>query len=317
MTAEFQDGRPPVTGWIDIGLLVGYMGHREFRALTDVEWYEERWSCRSSDLTVWVSQGGETWDSIVDKLMRMGTLSRDQTQLDKETKRHARLLQEMVEESGYTYVALGLGKPYNEMWEVCSTMCHITIAYAAIMPEIEMKKLREQMEAVVKERQRLLPSGRPWRLIRCKRFYLTGQNPKVQIAKKEWRTVHRWLEEGKLSSIWPDLDDPAEFKEHVARIWERDQARIEEARVRASILEPHRGVLEMAQCGPGLGEISFEMEDLLEYLADQVRYFASASRRNDKDKLITPFITAPSRWHCTKQGEWKMARAAVPLQGMD
>ena len=154
-------------------------------------------------------------------------------------------------------------------------------------------------------------------MIRCKRFYLTGQNPKVQIAKKEWRTVHRWLEEGKLSSIWPDPDDPAEFKEHVARIWERDQARIEEARVRASILEPHRGVLEMAQCGPGLGEISFEMEDLLEYLADQVRYFASASRRNDKDKLITPFITAPSRWHCTKQGEWKMARAAVPLQGMD
>ena len=73
----------------------------------------------------------------------------------------------------------------------------------------------------------------------------------------------------------------------------------------------------MAQCGSGLGEISFELEDLLEYLADQVRYFASASRRNDKDKLITPFITASSRWHCTKQGEWKMARAAVPLQGMD
>ena len=53
------------------------MGHREFRALTDVEWYEERWLCRSSDLTVWVSQGGETWDSIVDDLMRLGTLSRD------------------------------------------------------------------------------------------------------------------------------------------------------------------------------------------------------------------------------------------------
>ena len=105
-------------------------------------------------------------------------------------------------------------------------------------------------------------------MIRCKRFYLTGQNPKVQIAKKEWRTVHRWLEEGKLSSIWPDPDDPAEFKEHVARIWERYQARIEEARVRASILEPHRGVLEMAQCGSGLREISFEMEDLLEYFAD-------------------------------------------------
>ena len=66
-----------MTGWIDIGLLVGYMGHREFRALTDVEWYEERWLCRSSDLTVWVSQGGETWDSIVDDLMRLGTLSRD------------------------------------------------------------------------------------------------------------------------------------------------------------------------------------------------------------------------------------------------
>ena len=330
VTAEFQDGRPPVTGWIDIGLLVGYMsymGHREFRALTDVEWYEERWLCRSSDLTVWVSQGGETWDSIVDELMRLGTLSRDQTQLDKETKRHARLLQEIVEESGYTYVALGLGKPYNEMWEVCSTMCHITIAYAAIMPEIEMKKLRQRMEAVVQEWPRLLPSERPWRLIRCKRFYFQkmpdprGTKPwaydKVAIAKKEWRTVHRWLEEGKLSSILPDPDDPAEFKEHVARIWERDQARIEEARVRASILEPHRGVLEMAQCGSGLGEISFEMEDLLEYLADQVRYFASASRRNDKDKLITPFITAPSRWHCTKQGEWKMARAAVPLQVMD
>ena len=65
------------------------------------------------------------------------------------------------------------------------------------------------------------------RLIRGKRFYLKGQHPKVQIGKKEWRTVYRWLEEGMLSSDSPDPDDPAEFKEHVARIWERDPARIE------------------------------------------------------------------------------------------
>ena len=148
-----------------------------------------------------------------------------------------------------------------------------------------------------------------------------GTNPsaydKVAIAKKEWSKVQRLLDEGTISSFWPDPEDPAEFREHVARIWERDRAILAEARVRASILAPHRGVSEMAQCGPGLGSVSFEMEDLLEYLADMVRHYASASRRNHRNKLVTPFLTARSRWHCTKQGEWKMARAPAALEEMD
>ena len=53
-----------------------------------------------------------------------------------------------------------------------------------------------------------------------------------------------------------------------------------------------------------------EMQDLLAYLADTVRFFAGASKRLDptrgrlKGKLVPPYVTPPERWHISKQGSW-------------
>ena len=67
----------------------------------------------------------------------------------------------------------------------------------------------------------------------------------------------------------------------------------------------------MMRCDAGLGGDSHEFYDLLEYLADQVQYFPESHYRNKKGKLVPPFITKPSRWHCTKQGDWERAIACT------
>ena len=70
-------------------------------------------------------------------------------------------------------------------------------------------------------------------------------------------------------------------------------------------------ILDMFRCDAGLGGTSLVLEDLLEYLADVVRHFAPASCRNSKGKLVLPYLTHPSMWHCTKQGDWQQMRRTL------
>ena len=58
------------------------------------------------------------------------------------------------------------------------------------------------------------------------------------------------------------------------------------------------------------------LEDLLEYLADVVRHFEPAFGRNSKGKLVLPYLTHPSRLHCTMQGDWQQMRRTL-LSGLD
>ena len=75
-------------------------------------------------------------------------------------------------------------------------------------------------------------------------------------------------------------------------------------------------ILDMFRCDAGLGGTSLVLEDLLEYLADVVRHFAPAFGRNSKGKLVLPYVAHPSRWHCTKQGDWQQMRRTL-LSSLD
>ena len=138
-----------------------------------------------------------------------------------------------------------------------------------------------------------------------------------QASKKlPWDRVQELLDQDRIDSM--DVLEKSELPALVRRCWERDRGRIQDARERAATLPMHGRdpVLDMFRCDHGLGETSLVLEDLLEYLADVVRHFASASSRNSKGKLVTPYLTHPLRWHCTKQGEWQQMRR-TKLSGMD
>ena len=46
---------------------------------------------------------------------------------------------------------------------------------------------------------------------------------------------------------------------------------------------------------------------MLEYLADAVQYYSSAYGRTNAGKLVLPYLTHPTRWHCTRPGDWQRA----------
>ena len=49
----------------------------------------------------------------------------------------------------------------------------------------------------------------------------------------------------------------------------------------------------------GLGGSSYELEDLLEYLADRVRHFHQCHIRISAGESIPPFVLGLSSWHCS------------------
>ena len=63
--------------------------------------------------------------------------------------------------------------------------------------------------------------------------------------------------------------------------------------------------ITMARCGSGLGGHSWELKDLLAYLADFIKHFPHGYQRDVKGKLVAPFVTSASGWHCTRRGDWQ------------
>ena len=63
--------------------------------------------------------------------------------------------------------------------------------------------------------------------------------------------------------------------------------------------------IEMARCDAGLGGRSWELQDLLAYLADFIKHFPHGYQRDAKNKLVPPFVTGVAGWHCTRRGDWQ------------
>ena len=191
----------------------------------------------------------------------------------------------------------------------------ITIAYAASMSSSCEYLLSRRLRDTLEQWKLLEPKERPGTLI-CFRNWEVKRPEEVgydcfsyqDIARKPWRVVEELMDKGLIDSTCPH--PPADMPAYIERLYHRDVKRLNEARCRATLLRPHTGVLEMMRCGAGLGDNSHELYDLLEYLADIVQYFPGSHYHKRNGAIVPPFITHPSRWHCTRQADWM--RTIVP-----
>ena len=186
-----------------------------------------------------------------------------------------------------------------------------------------MGRLRTLLMDTLSAWRQLDAADRPRRLIRCRQFRTqtldelgTPGYTMQSVTHLPWDRVQELLDQNRIDSI--HVQEKLELPALVRRCWERDRTRLHDARQRAAELPRHGWdpILDMFRCDAGLGETSLVLEDLLEYSADVVRHFGRAFGRNSKGKLVLPYLTHPSRWHCTKQGDWQQMRRTL-LSGLD
>ena len=302
-------------GWVAVEEVVGYDDRRWYRGLTEEEWYSSSWQTTVKALRVWVSRGGRTWQEVYDAILPTQEQSRQE-------KKHLNKVRELFEAEGYTYVALGLGRMWQGDWEATNLRLHVTIAYAAAMEDSEMKALQGILTKQVHEWARLEPNLRPLKVTRFRRWEtqtrmqkkgdtsLTRNCTRKPIVTMGQGEVEAMVAEERIHTLDLDEDDEESLGEFVGRLYSRDRDRLREGRERAAALSKNDGLLRVECADEGLGAGSLEMQDLLAYLADTVRFFAGASKRLDpapgrlKGKLVPPYVTPPERWHITKQGSW-------------
>ena len=139
---------------------------------------------------------------------------------------------------------------------------------------------------------------------------LTRNSTFKPIVAMSQEAVEDMVAEERIHTLDLDEEDEVSLGEFVWRLYHRDRDRLREGHERATKLRVNDGMLQIECADEGLGEGSRELKDLLSYLADTVRFFASASKRLDpvpgrmKGKLVPPYVISPERWHITKQGSW-------------
>ena len=313
--SRWAGGTECEVGWVAVEEVVGYDDRRWYRGLTEEEWYSSSWQTTVKALRVWVSRGGRTWQEVYDAILPTQEQSRQE-------KKHLKKMREVFEAEGYTYVALGLGRMWQGDWEATNLRLHVTIAYAAAMEYSEMKALQEILTNQVHEWARLEPNLRPLKVTRFRRWEtqtrmekkadtrLTRNSTRKPIVTMGQGEVEAMVAEERIHTLDLDEDDEESLGEFVGRLYSRDRDRLREGRERAAALSKNDGLLRVECADEGLGAGSLEIQDLLAYLADTVRFFAGASKRLDpapgrlKGKLVPPYVTPPERWHITKQGSW-------------
>ena len=313
--SRWAGGNECEVGWVAVEEVVGYDNRRWYRGLTEEGWYSSSWQTTVKALRVWVSRGGRTWQEVYDAILPTQEQSRQE-------KKHLNKVRELFEAEGYTYVALGLGRMWQGDWEATNLRLHVTIAYAAAMEDSEMKALQEILTNQVHEWARLEPNLRPLKVTRFRRWEtqtrmekkgdtrLTRNSTRRPIVTMSQGEVEAMVAEERIHTLDLDEDDEQSLGEFVGRLYSRDRDRLREGRERAAALSKNDGLLRVECADEGLGAGSLEIQDLLAYLADTVRFFASASKRLDpapgrlKGKLVPPYVTPPERWHITKQGSW-------------
>ena len=123
--------------------------------------------------------------------------------------------------------------------------------------------------------------------------------------------LDKLLDDGRIEDTHFDPEVHGDVKDHIRRLYKRDNSRFHDAGVRAECLQPHSGLLAMQHRidGKGLAESSSgELIDLMEYLGDWLYYYYPAQFRV-AGKLRSPFCADPCHWHCTRQGDWAILRS--------
>lgn len=293
---------PRVAGWIRACHLYIEWDGRVYTELSDAAWNAGLWQIETRQCSIRVTQCS---NPVPEEECEAMAVNRGQAA-------QARLC--MTE--NYTYVSLEVGKPFREGREAINN-CHITIGYLA--PMYECHTLRRRLTEALHAWTELEPQDRPFseKLMRMRQWEIQTHDQKASdydvfkyktIAGKPWLEVQALLDHGLIRSSLPVT--PEELPDYVRRLHNRDTTRMEDAvkRVPKVGTKPHSGVLDMSSPMSGLGGNSFELEDLLEYLADAAFYFRESHFRTMSGKLVPPLVTQISRWHCTRQGDWLQTR---------
>ena len=215
----------------------------QIRPLLDPDWYEERWQVHSAHCRIRVSHGDYDRLGVDEEAEAMG--------FDAREIRNMRAAMEGQDDqpAGYTYVSLEVGKPFRKGWEAWWD-CHITIAYAAAMSWRHMCVLFERLTQTLDKWKALEPQERPDNLLHLRKWEI--KKPEEvgydvftyqDIANKQWGAVEKLVADGLIDST--SLVAPADLPAYIERLYQRDIARLVEARRRAETLLPHNGVLDM------------------------------------------------------------------------
>ena len=239
--------------------------------------------------------------------------------------------------NGYTYVSLEVGRPrrHTISFEVgrprglinrSHRHCHLTIGYASPMEPGDRDRLRRALSNLLSHWLWTHPGQRRYdhNIFYARRFHLlrADRSPDDWMAWYIGRIVMRnateleeLLDNGRIVDVHFDPEVDGDFKDHIRKLYKRDNDRFHDAEVRAAGLQPHSGWLAMQHRsdGKGLTESSRELHDLMEYLGDRLFYYFPAQFRvpvrnvatgPKRWKLRPPFCADPTRWHCTRQGDW-------------
>ena len=106
--------------------------------------------------------------------------------------------------------------------------------------------------------------------------------------------------------------DQIPFPERVQIIHHREHVRLRQASLRAEAVHSNKGSLRMTTPAYGL-EGSLELQDLLEYLADQLTYSHLGYLRDESGRRVVPTIVKETGWHCSQQSPTNLLKTSRKL----
>ena len=98
------------------------------------DWWDEPWTIRAVELCIWVRENKAEQEVIGKGLRDLGF---------EDGKHLNNFMREYLRRQECTYVALGIGRPVRDGWQVACDRCHITVGFAAWMWGSERSRLQD------------------------------------------------------------------------------------------------------------------------------------------------------------------------------
>ena len=300
-------------GYVNTSGLEFEKGGVIYQSLSDVEWNSSPKiiNLESGYCRVRVSKGDTDEQALrwmQEELQQLG--------VPMESILHENLLADMAQQ-GYTYIALEIGKPScAEGWMPLHN-AHITLAYAGPMEEKCRRVLQGDLNGILWTWPRTPPNDRPRKLVDWRKLKMrTEEESQWEWTREEmvWESLEDLLQMAEHRLLdRPTFVEPQKLPAYLKRVHQREVARLQEHAGRIAKLieladQPHHqepSEVWMSLPTAGLGFTSWNLRDLLAYLADRILHYPKTYRLNAIGQLVPPFLTRPGSWHCTRSSDWK------------
>ena len=154
-------GEQSESGFVHVKHIIWQQDGVRYEQLNDDQWEKKSWMIESCCCSIRVSHGhGATREELEAELSEIGIEKKD-------TKQSFACFSD-----GYTYVCLEVGYPFTaDCRTQASKRCHLTIAYAETMSDIQMGELKRVLTDVLNSYVKMKPKDRPWELQRFRTFF--------------------------------------------------------------------------------------------------------------------------------------------------